>query len=172
MFGSGIWLWQPLGAVVRQAKLDRAGRFHYQQNHRHLSIGPAGRRVQSLPARTASGLSTDNAGTLVRIDPMTNKVRQKISIAPGSYNPLFETAPQKTARSGSPAGNANILTAVDASSGAVLATIPVGPKPRFSYRWRRFRLDIEPGRRNGHTRGCAKQKSDSHHHAGHSWLRR
>lgn len=31
----------------------------------------------------------DDAGTLVRIAPATNQVRQKISIAPGSYNLCF-----------------------------------------------------------------------------------
>jgi hypothetical protein len=31
----------------------------------------------------------DKKGTLLRIDPTTDTVRQKISIPPGSYNPLF-----------------------------------------------------------------------------------
>jgi virginiamycin B lyase len=53
-------------------------------------------------------------------------MRQTISIAPGSYNPLFSDGVVWIT-----GGSANILTAVDASSGAVLATIPVGPKPRF-----------------------------------------
>jgi YVTN family beta-propeller protein len=64
-------------------------------------------------------------------DPVTNRARQTISIAPGSYNPLFD---ERTSGDGViwiTGGIANILTAVDASSGAVLATFPVGPKPRF-----------------------------------------
>jgi virginiamycin B lyase len=62
----------------------------------------------------------------VRIDPSTNGVRQKISIPPGSYNPIFSdgivwiTGIEK-----------NVLTAVDAKSGKVLESIPLGPKPRF-----------------------------------------
>jgi YVTN family beta-propeller protein len=53
-------------------------------------------------------------------------VRQKISIPSGSYNPIFShgivwvTGVEK-----------NVLTAVDASSGKVLESIPVRPKPRF-----------------------------------------
>ena len=69
---------------------------------------------------------TDKNGTLNRIDPATNRVRQKISILPGSFNPLFSdgivwiTGVER-----------NVLIAVDANSGKVLESIPVGPKPRF-----------------------------------------
>jgi virginiamycin B lyase len=62
----------------------------------------------------------------VRIDPSTNNVRQKISIPPGSYNPIFShgivwiTGIEK-----------NLVTAVDANSGKVLESMSVGPKPRF-----------------------------------------
>lgn len=64
--------------------------------------------------------------TLIRIDPTTNTERQKIAIPAGSYNPLSSgntiwiTSFEK-----------DLLTAVDATSGNVLASIPVGPKPRF-----------------------------------------
>lgn len=68
----------------------------------------------------------DKSGTLLRIDPSTNKVRQKISIAPGSYNPIFSdgivwiTGVER-----------DLLSAVDASSGKVVESIRVGSKPRF-----------------------------------------
>ena len=64
-------------------------------------------------------------GTL-RIDPLANSVRQKVSIPPGSYNPIFSdgivwiTGVEK-----------GVLTAVDASTGSVLGSVPVGSKPRF-----------------------------------------
>ena len=96
-----------------------------------LPVGPAGPEGGITASRDSIWIVTDNAGTLVRIDPVTNRARQIISIAPGSYNPLFD---ERTSGDGViwiTAGIANILTAVDASSGAVLATIPVGPKPRF-----------------------------------------
>jgi virginiamycin B lyase len=71
-------------------------------------------------------VTTKDGATLSRIDPATNTVRQKIAIPGGSYNPLSRgrtvwiTSFEK-----------DLLTAVDAISGNVLASIPVGPKPRF-----------------------------------------
>jgi len=69
---------------------------------------------------------TDEKGTLVRINPQSGTVRQRIAIPPGSYNPFFSdgmiwiTGVER-----------NVLTVVDASSGDVLTSLPVGPKPRF-----------------------------------------
>jgi virginiamycin B lyase len=91
-----------------------------------LPIAPAGSEGGIAASDDSIWLATDTNGTLVRIDPSTNKVRQKISIPPGSYNPIFShgfvwiTGIEK-----------NVLTAVDADSGKVLESIPVGPKPRF-----------------------------------------
>ena len=65
---------------------------------------------------------TDKNGTLSRIDPTTNTVRQKISIPPGSYNPLFSDGIVWIT-----GFDTNVLVAVDASTGGVLASIPVGP---------------------------------------------
>ncbi len=71
-------------------------------------------------------LVTDKQGTLNRIDPSTNSVRQKIPIPPGSYNPVFSdgivwiTGVER-----------RVLTAVDAATGRVLESVPVGAKPRF-----------------------------------------
>jgi len=71
-------------------------------------------------------LVTDKNGTLSRINPLTNNVRQKVSIPPGSYNPIFSdgivwiTGAEK-----------GVLTAVDSSTGSVLDSVPVGPTPRF-----------------------------------------
>jgi virginiamycin B lyase len=101
-----------------------------------LPIGPAGPEGGITASSDSIWIVTDNVGTLVRIDPLTNKMRQTISIAPGSCNPLFTSRISSGSMSSDgvvwiTGGNANILTAVDASSGAVLATIPVGPKPRF-----------------------------------------
>jgi len=91
-----------------------------------LPIAPAGPEGGIAASDDSIWLATDANGTLVRIDPSTNKVRQKISIPPGSYNPIFSdgivwiTGIEK-----------NVLTAVDANSGKVLELIPVGPRPRF-----------------------------------------
>jgi virginiamycin B lyase len=91
-----------------------------------LPLGPAGPEGGIAVSSDSVWLVNDDAGTLVRIDPATNKVRQKISIAAGSYNPCFsESAVWITSAA------TNLLTAVDATTGEVLAVIPVGPKPRF-----------------------------------------
>lgn len=91
-----------------------------------LPFGPAGPEGGIAASLDSIWIVTDDAGTLVRIDPATNKPRQKISIAPGSYNPLFSDGTIWIT-----GGSTNTLTAVDASTGAVLASIPVGPQPRF-----------------------------------------
>jgi virginiamycin B lyase len=91
-----------------------------------LPFGPAGPEGGIANSPDSVWIVSDGAGTLVRIDPATNQVRQRISITPGSYNPCFsEGAVWITS------GTANRLTAVDATTGEVIAVIPVGPKPRF-----------------------------------------
>lgn len=71
-------------------------------------------------------LVTDKNGTLSRIDPSTNSVRQKVSIPPGSYNPIFSDGIVWI--TGAERG---LLTAVDALTGSVLDSVAVGSKPRF-----------------------------------------
>jgi virginiamycin B lyase len=92
-----------------------------------LPIAPAGPEGGITASSDSVWMVTDKEGTtLSRINPATNTVRQKISIPAGSYNPLSS-------------GNMvwitgfarNVLIAVEASSGKVLAAIPVGSKPRF-----------------------------------------
>ncbi|MFZ1142200.1 MAG: hypothetical protein WAN76_23730 [Candidatus Sulfotelmatobacter sp.] len=91
-----------------------------------LPIAPAGPEGGITTSEDSVWMVTDKNGTLNRIDPATNRVRQKISILPGSFNPLFSdgivwiTGVER-----------NVLIAVDANSGKVLESIPVGPKPRF-----------------------------------------
>lgn len=91
-----------------------------------LSIAAAGPEGGIAASDDSVWLVTDSHGTLVRINPSTNSVRQKISIPPGSYNPIFSDGVVWTT-----GVEKNVLTAVDAASGKVLESIPVGPKPRF-----------------------------------------
>jgi len=91
-----------------------------------LPIGPAGPEGGITASDDSVWMVTDKNGTLSRIDPVTNSVRQKISIPPGSYNPLFSDGAVWIT-----GFDSNLLVAVDASTGGVLASIPVGPKPRF-----------------------------------------
>jgi YVTN family beta-propeller protein len=119
-FGS---LWVPLcGEPASLARVD----LRTNKITAMLPMGPADSEGGIAASRDSIWIVTDKNGTLSRIDPATNSVRQKISIAPGSFNPLFSHGILWV--SGTDAG---ILTAVSASTGGVLGTVPVGPKPRF-----------------------------------------
>jgi virginiamycin B lyase len=90
-----------------------------------LPIGPA----LSEGGITASGDSVwlvVKDGTLARIDPATNRIRQRIGIATGSYNPLYTDGVVWIT-----SGEHSLLTAVDATEGKVVARVGVGSKPRF-----------------------------------------
>ncbi len=91
-----------------------------------LPIGPAGAEGGITASADSIWMVTDKKGTLSRIDPATNTVRQRISIPVGYYNPLFNDGVVWIT-----GFDAHILVAVDASTGVVLPSIPVGPKPRF-----------------------------------------
>ena len=91
-----------------------------------LPIVPAGPEGGIAASDDSVWLVTDRNGTLLRIDPSSNGVRQKISIPPGSYNPIFDSGTVWIT-----GVENNVITAVDAFSGKVLESIPIGPKPRF-----------------------------------------
>jgi virginiamycin B lyase len=121
-FGFGS-VWAPIcgkkPALVRidAAKNEISGTF---------PIAPAGPEGGIATSDDSVWLVTDANGTLERINPFTGSVRQKISIPPGSYNPIFSDGVVWIS-----GVEKNVLTAVDAASGQVLESIPVGPKPRF-----------------------------------------
>jgi virginiamycin B lyase len=92
----------------------------------NLNIGPAREESGITVSDDSVWLVSDDLGTLNRIDPHTNRVRQRISISAGSYNPIYSSGKIWVT-----CVKSNTLTAVDAHSGAVIATIPVGPEPRF-----------------------------------------
>jgi virginiamycin B lyase len=121
-FGFGS-LWVPLcGQPTSLARVDA----HANWISAILPSGPAGPESGIAASTESIWVVSDDAGTLVRIDPATNHVRQRISIAPGSYNPCFREGTVWIT-----GGTANLLTAVDAKTGDVTAAIPVGPMPRF-----------------------------------------
>jgi virginiamycin B lyase len=91
-----------------------------------LPITPAGEEGGIAASDDSVWMVTDKNGTLVRIDPSTNGVRDRIHIPPGSFNPVFSDGTVWITGIES-----NVVTAVDASSGKVLASVPVGSKPRF-----------------------------------------
>jgi virginiamycin B lyase len=91
-----------------------------------LPVAPAAPEGGIAISEDSVWMVSDKKGTLVRVDPSTNSVRERIFIPPGSFNPVFSGGTVWISGITS-----NVLTAVDASSGKVLASIPVGPKPRF-----------------------------------------
>lgn len=119
-FGS---LWVPLcGNPPRLARVNaRMNRITAT-----LRVGPADSEGGITSNSNSVWLVTNKNGTLVRINPKTNSVRQKISIPHGSFNPLFSDGIIWIT-----GFDTNVLTAVDALSGKMIASIPVGPKPRF-----------------------------------------
>jgi virginiamycin B lyase len=91
-----------------------------------LPIGPAGPEGGIAASTDSIWLVSDDKGTLSRIDPSTNRVRQTVKIPVGAINPIF------SARSlwiSSP--KTNTLIVVDAEKGSVVEEIPVGPQPHF-----------------------------------------
>ena len=119
-FGS---LWVPLcSAVPLLAKVDL-------KSNRLISVFKAG------PAAAEGGVATsadsvwlviDKQGSLARIDPGTGTVRQITHLPAGSYNPFYSDGQIWVTRA-----EGSEVTSVDASTGAILATVPTGPGPRF-----------------------------------------
>jgi virginiamycin B lyase len=91
-----------------------------------LPVAPAGPEGGITTSEDSVWMVTDKNGTLARIDPSTNRVRQEISIPPGSYNPVFSHGIVWVT-----GVDSNMLTAVEAANGKVLESVHVGPKPRF-----------------------------------------
>jgi streptogramin lyase len=91
-----------------------------------LPIAPAAPEGGIATSEDSVWIVTDKNGTLNRIDPSTNSVRQRISIPPGSYNPVFSNSIVWIT-----GVESSVLTAVDADSGKVLESVAVGLRPRF-----------------------------------------
>lgn len=91
-----------------------------------LPFSPAGPEGGIATSDDSVWLVTDKNGALSRIDPSTNTIRKKISIPPGSFNPIFSGGIIWIT-----GVETSVLTAVDAATGTVLESLAVGPKPRF-----------------------------------------
>ncbi len=119
-FGS---IWVPLcGKMPKLLRIDELT----NQITDTLAISAADSEGGIAASSDSIWLVTDRNGTLARIDPATNSVRQKIIIPPGSYNPAFDNGVVWVT-----GFDSSLLTAVNATTGEVLARIPVGPHPRF-----------------------------------------
>jgi virginiamycin B lyase len=119
-FGS---LWVPLcGKTNALARVD----LKTNQIVAVLPVGPAGAEGGIAAGGDSVWMMTDSKGALARIDPKTGLVRQTVTLAAGSYNPLYRDGLVWVT-----GHDAGVVTAVDASTGKILAVIPVGAGPRF-----------------------------------------
>jgi virginiamycin B lyase len=90
-----------------------------------LPITPANSEGAITTSPDSVWLATAD-GVLSRIDPATGSVRQNIRVAKGSQNPVYAGRTIWIT-----SGAANLLTAVDATSGRRIARIPIASKPHF-----------------------------------------
>jgi YVTN family beta-propeller protein len=94
---------------------------------RTFAIGPADAEGGIAVSNDSLWMVSGKNGPLLRIDPGSGKIRQRIALPAGSYNPtridreIWVTSVES-----------NLVSCVDAESGAVLGHVPTGPRPRFS----------------------------------------
>ncbi len=91
-----------------------------------LPIGPAKAEGGIAAGGDSVWMITDAQGSLARIDPKSGQVRQTVTVAAGSYNPLYRDGVVWVT-----GHDSGVVTAVDATGGKVLTTVPVGDGPRF-----------------------------------------
>ncbi|MGC1305542.1 MAG: hypothetical protein WA840_24490 [Caulobacteraceae bacterium] len=119
-------LWVPLcgrkGAANGLAEVDLAdGRLV-----RVLPTGPAAEEGGIAASPDSVWLLSDKTGSLVRINPGSGHVRQTVHLHPGSYNPIYAAGVIWVS-----CIDADLVTAVDASTGRILGETRTGPRPRF-----------------------------------------
>lgn len=116
-------LWAPLcGDAPALAKIDLA-------TERLVGAFPLPFVSPEGGVATGAGgvwLFTDDEGTLVRIDPETGAIAQKIAAPPGCYNPIYSDGLIWASQAiGAQIG------VIDPARGACIATIPTPAGPRF-----------------------------------------
>ena len=89
-------------------------------------VGPADREGGITTSRDSVWLVIDDRATLARIDPGTGRIRQRIGVPSGSLNPLYSNGLIWVTRS-----TGAEVSVISADSGALIGTVPSGPKPRF-----------------------------------------
>ena len=116
-------LWIPLcGKTPRLARVDLASNAVTDVP----GVGPPMGEGGITASPDSLWLVVDKAGTLARIDPANGRIRQRVSLPPGSYNPLYYRGVVWVTNASGAA-----VTAVDAATGAVAGTIATGRGPRF-----------------------------------------
>ncbi len=116
-------LWVPLCTHVPSlARIDLAT----LQKTVFTHVGPAAAEGGIAASADSLWLVTDRQGTLARIDPASGTIRATAHLPAGSFNPLYSDGVVWVTCAGGA-----VLTAVDATSGALIASVPTGPGPRF-----------------------------------------
>jgi virginiamycin B lyase len=118
-FGS---LWVPLCGDK-----PALARINLKTNHLSvLPIGPAAAEGGIAASLDSLWLVTDSSGSLARIDPQKETIRQIVKLPTGSFNPIFSHGVIWVSHF-----DGNEVTAVDSHSGRLLGSVTVGPHPRF-----------------------------------------
>lgn len=89
-------------------------------------VGPAAPEGGITTSPDSVWLIVNRTSSFARIDPTTDRVRQKVRVPPGSFNPLYSNGQIWVTR----ADGAEV-TVIDAAGGKVVATVHGGPGPRF-----------------------------------------
>jgi virginiamycin B lyase len=119
-FGS---LWVPLCTEAPSlARIDLAA----NRLTATFAVGPAAPEGGITTGAGNVWLVTDRSGSLARIDPVTGAIRQTVKVPAGSYNPLFSDGEIWVTRAESAE-----VTALNASTGSLIASVGTGPNPRF-----------------------------------------
>jgi streptogramin lyase len=116
-------LWVPLcGKTPKLARVDLAKR----ELTSVFDVGPAAPEGGIAVGAGSVWLIVDKKGAMARIDPASGAIVDTVHLAPGSYNPVFSEGRIWVTR----ASGAE-LTIVDATTGKILGTVPIGRHPRF-----------------------------------------
>jgi virginiamycin B lyase len=90
------------------------------------AVGPADREGGITVSSDSVWLVIDERATLVRVDPGSLRIRQKIALPSGSLNPTYSDGFLWVTR---PTGAQ--VTVLDSGRGRIVGTVPTGPNPRF-----------------------------------------
>ena len=128
-----------------------------------LPFGPADSEGGIAASDDSIWIVGDDHGTLLRIDPADNAVRQEISIPAGSFHPLYSDGAVWIT-----ANKSSVLTPVDARTGEA----PFDPRwtaASFSDARCRLHLDAQSGRRQRDSRGRQNAKGHGNNFRRDSW---
>ena len=100
---------------------------HTHRIARTFPIGPADAEGGIAASSDSLWMVSEKNGPLLRIDPISGKIRQRVTVPAGSYNPISVGAEIWITSVAS-----NVITCLNAQTGDVLGQVPTGPKPRFS----------------------------------------